>query len=440
MSIFLGAIADDDTGATDLAGMLTEQGMRVIIVLQDAPAEDLHRWSQDADAVIIGTASRSIEKAEAYTRTASAAKALLGLNSKRLAVKYCSTFDSTAEGNIGASIDAAMDVTGELFTVALPALPVLGRTTYMGYHFVGDKLLSDSVLRDHPLNPMRNSHLPSHLQTQTIRRVGLVDLAATAKAERLLKRMQELRNTGIGVAVLDCVDEANLHEIGEGIAELPLLTGSSAWGMVLPSIWRKLGLLGPAANTTEPTRKAGGSGFLIVSGSCSAATRAQNKWAAVNGHGVIELDTAALLKSKVDTEELVRQAVTILAAGDVCLISTTPSAAAKARLSEGDPGLSSVETGVKIAHELSEIVAQVMSVCPPEGLIVAGGETSSTLMRVLSLGGLRIGPIIEAGVPACVSLARPALGVVLKSGNFGSQDFYGRAIDALRHLPVEGGS
>src|SRR6187402_3244299 len=142
MPIFAGAVADDDTGATDLAGMLTAQGMRVSLVLDKASPEQLALWASDCDAVVIGVASRSIAKSDAYSRTFAAVTALRIFEPRLIAIKYCSTFDSTPDGNIGASIDAAMDATGERFTVALPALPELGRTTYMGYHFVGEQLLS----------------------------------------------------------------------------------------------------------------------------------------------------------------------------------------------------------------------------------------------------------------------------------------------------------
>src|SRR5947209_6799818 len=205
MHLAFSAVADDDTGATDLAGMLAKRGMRAILLLDQPSTEELERWTKDADAIVIGTASRSIDPGEAYRRTRDAVALLQSAQPDLLAVKYCSTFDSTRAGNIGPSIDAAMDETGAEFTVALPALPVNARTTYMGYHFVGRQLLSDSSMRNHPLNPMTNPNLLTHLQSQTKRHVGLVAFPDVQQGPaRIQIRLTELRAEGVGIAILDC--------------------------------------------------------------------------------------------------------------------------------------------------------------------------------------------------------------------------------------------
>src|SRR3982751_3825225 len=197
MPVSFAAVADDDTGATDLAGMLAERGMRAVLILDQPASKDFELWTRDADAVILGTAARSIPASEAYDRTRRAVRLLQTLSPAVLEIKYCSTFDSTPTGNIGPSIDAAMDETGETFTVALPALPVLGRTTYMGYHFVWRQLLSDSPMRNHPLNPMTNANLATHLQSQTKRRVGALTYPdAGMGPARIYQRLDELRAEG----------------------------------------------------------------------------------------------------------------------------------------------------------------------------------------------------------------------------------------------------
>ncbi len=437
MSVFVAAIADDDTGATDLAGMLTAEGMRAIVVLEGATAEELRRWSADADAVIVGTASRSITKEEAYARTRRAAEALFGLNPKVLAIKYCSTFDSTAEGNIGASIDAAMDVTGERFTVALPALPALGRMTYMGYHFVDDKLLSNSVLRNHPLNPMTNAHLPSHLSTQTRRRVALLPYIQALTVEEISEGIAQLKSEGAEIVLFDCIDEAHLERLGEAMAGMRLITGSSGWAMVLPEIWRRRGMLTRTqSGDFLPARKPGGSGVLIVSGSCSEKTCEQNAWAVSAGYRVVELKTESLLgQDALDSE--VENVIEVLCGGGICVLSTGGAKTLEhVREHASGLGLSAVGAGERIAERLAAAVRRIVERVAPEGLIVAGGETSSSVMRTLALGGVRVGPNIDPGIPVCVALARPDIAVVLKSGNFGSQDFYGKAIDAIRGLPL----
>lgn len=188
MRILFGAVADDDTGATDLAGMLSEQGVRTVLAIGFPSWERLAAMTRDCEAIVLGVASRALPPAEAYRRTRDAVRLLRRLGPKTLQIKYCSTFDSTAEGNIGASIDAAMDELNEGFTVAVPALPVNGRTTYLGHHFVGEQLLSDSPMRQHPLTPMTDSNLVRHLQRQTARKVGLASHPFVRQGPEGLKR------------------------------------------------------------------------------------------------------------------------------------------------------------------------------------------------------------------------------------------------------------
>jgi uncharacterized protein YgbK (DUF1537 family) len=387
--------------------------------------------------LILGTGSRALSRQEAYARTSDAARALLRLQPRRVAVKYCSTFDSTPEGNIGASIDAAMDVLGVQQTVALPALPALGRTTYMGYHFVGDKLLSDSGMRHHPLNPMTNPHLPSHLQSQTQRRVGLLQRVGNESASEKKARLEVLFRQGVEIAMLDCVDDIELRTIGEVIQDWPLITGSSSWAMVLPQIWKETGAWSPVPATNNPfSRVDHGKGVMIVSGSCSPATRDQNQWAADHGYVVTPLDPLLLARGESVPEEIIAASVALLADGEVCVWSTTEGTGRSAVDAWATAqGISAIEAGARIAENLSRAVCRVFERQRPEGLVVAGGETSSTLMRVLQLGGLQIGANVEPGVPVCVALSRPELGVVLKSGNFGSEDFFARAVEAIRALP-----
>src|SRR5436305_14221847 len=232
MAISFAAAADDDTGATDLAGMLADRGMRAVLILDNPSRRDFERWTAEADAVVIGTASRSIAVRDAYEKTHRAVQLLRTTQPAVLEIKYCSTFDSTPHGNIGPSIDAAMDETGESFTVALPALPVNGRTTYMGYHFVGQHLLSDSSMRNHPLTPMTNPNLVTHLQSQTKRRVGLFPFPVVSQgAIRIQEGLKDLRSEGVQIAVLDCTSEKDLESICSALADVPRITGSSAPAM-----------------------------------------------------------------------------------------------------------------------------------------------------------------------------------------------------------------
>ena len=427
MALAFAAVADDDTGATDLAGMLAERGMRSILLLDQPTPEQFECWTTDADAVVIGTASRSINPAEAYRRTREAVRLLRSAEPEVLAIKYCSTFDSTEAGNIGPSIDAAMDETGAEITVALPALPVNGRTTYMGYHFVGRQLLSDSSMRHHPLNPMTNPNLVSHLQSQTKRRVGLVSFPEVQEGSaRVQSRLRQLAAEGVEIAILDCTSDHDLEILSGGISDLRLLTGSSALGIRLPLSWEE-----KAPGRLPVGSDIGRRGFLIAAGSYSEATRRQNEWLAAIGATVIEVD-ALELATNVDMEvpaEISRS----LSADRTCLLKVSRTREAVHEFFRAR-GVTDVEAGERIAAGLARMVQNIVSIAPPKGIVLAGGETASTIARSLSFRALRVGTNIEPGVPLCLTLSQPALPVVFKSGNFGSDDFYGRAIDAIASL------
>jgi uncharacterized protein YgbK (DUF1537 family) len=337
-------------------------------------------------------------------------------------IKYCSTFDSTPEGNIGQSLDAAMDETGVQFTIALPALPVNARTTYMGHHFVNGKLLSDSPMRDHPLTPMRNSNLVQHLQSQTARRVALAAYPVSKV------QLDALRKDGAEIAILDCVSDADLANVCEAIADLPLISGSSAPAMRLPAIWRRDGWVPRGTSTIGSIRVRSGRGYLVVAGSCSVATRAQNDWLEQHGAETCVLNPLALLTGEVKVPRFT---------GEVLLLRTASSAADVECVQQwaSSNGLSAAEAGLRMAYAMSRLVLRMIEAEPPAGLIVAGGETSTAICRTLELGALEIGRNIEPGVPLCRSLGRFQLPVALKSGNFGSTDFYQRAIARMKELP-----
>jgi uncharacterized protein YgbK (DUF1537 family) len=423
------AVADDDTGATDLAGMLAESGASPLLLIDLPPADCAEEWLRDSDVAVIGAGTRARTPAEAYDITRQAVRLLGAWSPRVLQIKYCSTFDSTPEGNIGPSLDAAMDESGEAFTVALPALPVNGRTTYMGHHFVHQQLLSDSPMRNHPLTPMRDSNLVTHLQKQTARRVGLAKYPVSRAA------LDELRGAGVEIAVLDCISDADLAGVCEAIADLRLISGSSAPAMKLPGIWARRGWFAPAE---RPLRApgAGGRGVLIAAGSCSAATRGQNEWFEAQGGCSVVLDPVLLAAGSGDREAC-RTAVRELEAGRPCLLRTSSSVQDRERVEQWgrDHSMSVNETGLAIAYGMARLAREVAETRPPAGLIVAGGETSSAICRVLEMGALRVGRNIEPGVPLCVSLGRFRAPVVLKSGNFGSVDFYGRAVAACAALP-----
>ncbi len=428
-SIFA-AVADDDTGATDLAGMLADGGLRTVLLIDIPEAEDYDRWTAGQDAVIVGVGTRAIAPAEAYERTRAAVRLLNGGDPAMLEVKYCSTFDSTAEGNIGCTIEAAMDEMGQGFTIALPALPVNGRTTYMGYHFVHQQLLSESPMRNHPLNPMREPHLVRHLQKQTRRKVGLAAHPLVgAGIEALRDEFARLRGDGVEIAVVDCISDGDLATISEAAAEMRLITGSSAPAMKLPEIWRRRGLWEQRRTKADNRRGApAGSGFLIVAGSCSEATRRQNQCAESTGARVYHVDAEALLSGYDDTR-LLEKVTDDLRADRTCLVTTSEDAEGVRRVQAAgrEAGLSTIEAGLKITGALAGAALRMVTAQQPKALLVAGGETAGAICRQLGLGALRVGRSIQPGVPLCWSMGRFQMPVILKSGNFGGPDFYERA-------------
>ncbi len=429
MAILFGAVADDNLGAMELAGILADRGMRSILISDEPWREDFERWTRDADAVVIGTASRSLRSAAAYEQTRRSVRLLRTIDPQLLQLKYCSTFDSTPESNIGSSIEAAMDETDEQFTVAMPAFPPNGRTTYLGYHFVGQQLLSDSPMRNHPVNPMTNPNLVTHLQSQTKRRVGLATyLDVKQGPARIRERITQLRSSGVEIAVLDCTSPDDLQNICEAISDLRLISGSSALAMHLPISW-------PRSKPVYPKRRSGGRGFLVVAGSCSPSTRRQNAWLASHDATVVTLGAMDLAVGSMP-DSVLTPICESLAAGGTCLIQISTDVD---RVHEHfrAQNRSEREAGANIARSLANFARDVMSLVAPEGLIVAGGETSSVLSRVLGFGALAVGPNIEPGIALCVPLAGSALPVVLKSGNFGSDAFYRRAVDTIRNLEYQ---
>ena len=450
--LLFAAAADDDTGASDLAGMLAGRGVRTLLVIDLPPEEQLLEWSRGYQAVVMAEATRNAAPAVAYERTRAAVRVLRERRPRMFQVKYCSTFDSTPEGNIGPSIDAALDELGEEFTVAVPALPVNGRTTYQGYHFVKGQLLSDSPMRHHPLTPMTNPNLVELLGRQTRRKVGLAPYAEVeAGAEKLEGCFQALRRDGAAIALVDCLSERHLETICRATEGLRVVTGGSGFGLWLPQVWRERGLIAEAGRPRPPftnaagvvgtsaaggvgTNAAGGAGCLLVAGSCSEATRRQNEWLARQGTPVSRIGPQEILGGRLDRAALTERLRSELARGRHCLLTTSaaPEEVGEAQAWAAGKGMTARELGRAVSDALAELAREVLEDARAGGLVVAGGETSGALCRRLKLGALRVGKNIEPGVPLCFSLGEFRLPVILKSGNFGGEDFYGKALHAIK--------
>ncbi|WP_329579579.1 3-oxo-tetronate kinase [Streptomyces sp. NBC_01361] len=425
MSVRLGCIADDFTGATDLANNLVRAGMRVLQLI-DVPAEGTDPTTDatvDADAVVIALKSRTVPAAEAVEASLRALEWLRAAGAEQIYFKYCSTFDSTPAGNIGQVTEALMDALGTDFTVATPAFPDNGRTVFKGHLFVGDVLLGESGMRHHPLTPMTDSNLVSVLDAQTTRPVGLIDHKVVAEGSDAVRaRITRLRADGVGAAIVDAVSNDDLLRLGAAVKELPLVTAGSGLAIGLPANWGFEP--SPAAAQLPPAsgRQA------VVAGSVSAATNGQVREFLSTGRPAFSVDPLRIAAGEDVAAEALAFADKHLADGPVLVYSTeSPDAV---RSVQGRLG--AAEAGELVEQTLSR-VARGLIQRGVRQLVVAGGETSGAVVQALGLTSLRIGGQIDPGVPWCAAPlpGGDTLHITLKSGNFGGPDFFTAAFALL---------
>lgn len=425
--VLLGCIADDFTGATDLANNLVRAGMRVLqtIGVPDAPIE------VDVDAVVVSLKSRTIAPAEAVAQSLAACDWLRAQGAQQIYFKYCSTFDSTAQGNIGPVIDALMQRLETDFTIATPAFPDVGRTVFKGHLFVGDVLLNESGMQNHPLTPMKDPNLLRVLQPQTTHRVGLIDYSVVAQgAQAVRSQIQTLRQQGVGIAIVDAVSNADLYRLAPALSDLPLVTAGSGVAIGLPANFsiqpNSQAALLPLASGSK----------AIVSGSCSRATNAQVADFLKKGGASFVVDPLRLIDGAQALQAIVQEALDWarpkLGEQPVLVYST----AAPESLQAVQSRLGVEQAGALVERTLATI-AQGLVAAGVGQLIVAGGETSGAVVQALGMSQLQIGPQIDPGVPWCAGRTRPGdklVHVALKSGNFGSVDFFSKAFERMHSL------
>ena len=420
MTVLLGAIADDFTGATDLCNTLVRRGMRTVQLI-DVPRPDTE--IPDAEAVVVALKSRTVPAAEAIEKSLAALAWLREAGARQILFKYCSTFDSTDEGNIGPVAEALMDALGTDFTLFCPAFPENGRTIYLGYLFVGDVLLSESGMRDHPLTPMRDPSLVRVLQRQTRGKVGLVVQYDVARGVAAIRdAFASLRQAGFQHAIVDAIEDRDLEAIGEAAADFPLITGGSGIALGLPENFRRQGLIGDGtADTLPPVTGAA----VVLSGSCSEATRAQVSHMRERAP-LFRIDPIAAAAGRDIAEEALDWASPRLGDRPI-LISATASPEEVTAIQEA---LGRERAGALVEQTLAAI-ARGLAAKGARRFVVAGGETAGAIVQALGITGLRIGWQIDPGVPWTMSLGEPALALALKSGNFGAPDFFLRAFSVL---------
>lgn len=420
--MLLGCIADDLTGATDLALMLTRNGMRTVQAI-GVPGPDTPL--DGADAVVVALKSRTNPVDEAIRWSLASADALLARGARQLFFKYCSTFDSTDQGNIGPVAEALLEkVKGEIATVC-PAFPANKRTVYMGHLFVGDVPLHESPMKDHPLTPMRDSNLVRVLQRQTQGKVGLLPYPVVEQGSDTIRTaLDAAAASSTRFVIVDALSDRHLIEIGTAAADHALITGGSGVAMGLPDNFARKGLLkkvAPGARLSAASGRA-----LIVSGSCSEATRGQVRAAQQAGLPAYKVDPVAIARGALGAAEMVAWALKQPADRPVLIYSSDEPANVRAVQAE----LGREAAGALVERELAA-AAQALADKGFTRIIVAGGETSGAVIGALGVNALEIGPEIDPGVPWTRSMDGSGRVLALKSGNFGAPDFFLKAWDLV---------
>lgn len=410
--IILGCIADDFTGGSDAASFLMAGGMNTVL-LNGVP-EQL-TLPEDCEAVVIALKSRTQETAQAVLDSLRAIQWLQGQGAEHFYIKYCSTFDSTPAGNIGPIVDAVLEMTGSTGTILCPALPANGRTVQNGVLYVNGVPLAESPMKDHPLTPMWASRIAELMEPQGKYPSLELDRATISDREAAAQQLEAFAGENPHFYVIpDYVDETDAENIVSVFGDDPVLTGGSG---ILTALARHLkgeskvslpvaGIKGPA---------------LLLAGSCSVATRGQIHWHESHGGASIQLSDEGLL-SGVQTPEIVWNDLCKLGADAPLVYSNDTPEGLRAKPAEVLKQVSSL-----VEQTLSEVGALAVA-SGVKRIIVAGGETSGAVTRRLGWNAFQIGESIAPGVPVLIPLESPDIRLVLKSGNFGQEDFFERAL------------
>lgn len=429
MSIRLGCIADDYTGASDLANMLRQNGLRTVQTI-GVPRSSLEL--PDVDAVVVSLKSRSIAADRAVTLSLEAEAWLRDRGAEHVLFKICSTFDSTDEGNIGPVIDALRERAGGATVLVNPAFPETGRSVFEGYLFVNGVPLHESPLKDHPLNPMRDSNLVRVLGRQSASPVALIPFAVVEQGVTAVRdALASARAGGAGAAIADAVAARHLDVLGEAALGEPVSAGASGLGAGLArALVARDGPSEPAQANGNTQRRPTSGRAAILAGSCSAATRQQIAVAEASGIACLRLDVAGMLDEGIDraVSEALDWARARIEHGPVLIASSDHPDAVKA--------MQASHGGLAVGHVVEQALAAIAEGLVAAGvdqLVVAGGETSGAVVDRLGLEAFLVGEEIAPGVPVLqVTGANHAdLSMALKSGNFGGEQFFARALSML---------
>jgi uncharacterized protein YgbK (DUF1537 family) len=425
VKLALGCIADDYTGASDLANTLTRAGLRTVQTI-GVPADALAL--PEVDAVVVSLKSRSIEAGLAVSRSRAADKWLRGRGAGHVLFKICSTFDSTDAGNIGPVMDALRADCGETIVLVTPAFPETGRTVYQGNLFVGRVPLNESPLKDHPLNPMHDSNLVRVLARQSKTKVGLVDLATVVRGPEAVRAcLDDLSGKGVGAAIVDAVFDLDLETIGSVALGHRLSVGASGVGLGLARALVASGR-GQKDTLSRALEAPVGGPAACLAGSCSQATLQQIA-TAEETMAVLHLDPDRIVTGQDEARRALSWAAERLKEGSVLIASSSsPEEVAALQFRHGRDAA---------GHAIEQAMADIADGLVQSGvrrLVVAGGETSGAVVDRLGIPGFLVGAEIAAGVPVLrtVGAKQGEMLLALKSGNFGGLRFFSDALDLMR--------
>ena len=425
MTLALGCIADDYTGASDLANTLTRCGLRTVQTI-GVPSDDLAL--PEVDAVVVSLKSRSIEASLAVAKSRAADKWLRTRGASHVLFKICSTFDSTDAGNIGPVMDALRADSGDTIVLVTPAFPETGRTVYQGNLFVGAVPLNESPLKDHPLNPMHDSNLVRVLARQSRSKVGLVDLAAITRGPDAVRaRLAGLAGQGFGAAIADAVFERDLETIGTVALDHCVSVGASGIGLGLARALVASGRVSANAAAAISDKPVGGPAACLA-GSCSQATL-QQIVRAEQTMAVLHLDADQVVAGQGEAQRALQWANERLGNGPVLIASSsTPDQVAALQARHGRDAA---------GHAIEQAMADIAEGLVKSGVrrvVVAGGETSGAVVDRLGIPGFLVGPEIAAGVPVlrAVGAVQGDMLLALKSGNFGGPEFFRDALKLMK--------
>jgi uncharacterized protein YgbK (DUF1537 family) len=423
--LFLGCIADDYTGASDLANTLTRSGLRTVQTI-GVPSDDLKL--PEVDAVVVSLKSRSIEADMAVTRSRAAEKWLRGRGADHVLFKICSTFDSTDAGNIGPVMDALRADSADAIVLVTPAFPETGRTVYQSNLFVGLVPLNESPLKDHPLNPMHDSNLVRVLARQSRTRVGLIALATLTRGPDAVRaQLADLQAKGFGAAIIDAVFDRDLETIGSVALDHRLSVGASGIGLGIARALVASGKVKSNAQSAIPDTAVGGPAACLA-GSCSQATLQQIA-NAEKMMPVLHLDPERVVAGKEEAGRALAWARTRISEGPILIASSsTPEEVAALQSRHGRDAA---------GHAIEQAMADIAEGLVQSGvrrLVIAGGETSGAVVDRLRIPGFLVGAEIAAGVPVlrAVGADNGEMLLALKSGNFGGPEFFSDALALMR--------